>query len=303
MINDKLKRKGQKFERGLAFPEILIVIAILGALAALIFSIGGAFGGKTALANNAQEIINDLRLAKEMTIASDREASWGIYFSMDAPDQYTLFKGVSYAARDVSFDQVHNLSGKIEISSISLTGGGQEVVFDRITGQTLQGGTVSLRLKSDLAQVATIRVESSGKITLGQDSAPDQADLIKDSRHVHFDYGRQVDTSTENLILIFTLADNSTMGQEIIIANYFDSGRILWQGEVAVDGQNQKLENLNHRLNNPDTQFSIKRDKRYNTKKLRIEISGDATGDLLEYSADGQTSAGTSIYASTPAWQ
>ena len=87
-------------------------------------------------------------------------------------------------------------------------------------------------------------------------SSPSDENRIKDSRHVHFDYSRVIFTATERLILTLDY-DSSPIIQEIIIANNLQDGQIFWQG------QNIKIQT--HRLNSPDTQFSIHRDKRYNT--------------------------------------
>lgn len=124
----------------------------------------------------------------------------------------------------------------------------------------------------------------------------------RDSRHVHFDYSRLISTSTESLILTFTY-DSSTLQETILIADNLKEGQIFWEGEINVGGEIQKLKIHTHRLNNPDTQFSIHRDRRYNNKALKIEISGDSSGSLIEYSADGLSTTKTSIYASEPQWQ
>lgn len=123
---------------------------------------------------------------------------------------------------------------------------------------------------------------------------PSDENRIKDSRHVHFDYSRVISIAAERLILTFDY-DGSPIIQEIIIADNLQDGQIFWQG------QNIKIQT--HRLNNPDTQFSVYRDRRYNVKSLKIEISSDSSGDLIRYQADGQTIKGNSIYVADPNWQ
>jgi len=125
-------------------------------------------------------------------------------------------------------------------------------------------------------------------------SLPSDESRIKDSRHVHFDYSRVISIAAERLILTFDY-DSSPIIQEIIIADNLQDGQIFWEG------QNIKIQT--HRLNSPDTQFSVHRDKRYNTKNLKIEISGDSSGDLIQYQSDGQTAKGSSIYVTDPNWQ
>lgn len=124
---------------------------------------------------------------------------------------------------------------------------------------------------------------------------PSDASRIKDSRHVHFDYSRVISTGAEKLTLIFANPPGPDVSQEILIADNLRDGQIFWEG------QNIKIQT--HRLNNPDTQFSVHRDRRYNSKALKVTISGDATGDLIQYQADGQTIEGNSIYATNTSWQ
>ena len=82
------------------------------------------------------------------------------------------------------------------------------------------------------------------------------------------------------------------------------SSQFYWEGEVNVNGQNQKIKIHTHRLNDPDTLFSVHRDMRFNDKALKISISGDPSGNLIEYSADGLTTTESSVFVSGPLqWQ
>ena len=168
-----------------------------------------------------------------------------------------------------------------------------------MTGIASQSGKISLRLKTDPSKVRTIAIQSSGQITLGEEPSPTDTDRIKDSRHIHFDYSRVIDTANEKLILTF----EGGVIKEIVISENLKDGQIYWEGEVDVGGQIQKIKIHTHRLNNPDTQFCIHRDRRFNNKSLTITISGDLSGSLIEYSADGLNTTKTSIYATNPQWQ
>ena len=289
-------------EKSFTLIEVLAMVGILIVLIAISIPALRFFQKETDLNNTTEEIINNLRLAQNKTLASERASQWGVYFSTSSePHQYTLFKGVNFALRDSSFDEIHKLPKSLEIYEINLGGGG-EVVFERVTGSTNQSGNVSLRLKTDLSKTKSLFIQSSGKVVLGGEAAPTDTNRIKDSRHTHFDYSRPITTTTEILKLTFAY-DSSTATKDIIIADNLKDGQIYWDGQVDVGGQIQKLKIHTHRLNSPGSQFSIHRDKRYNTKALTVEISGDSSGNLIQYDAAGQTTKGTSIYASTPSWQ
>jgi len=292
---------------GLTIPELLVAISVMLILFLLTLTTFIHIQKESDLNNSAEEIINTLRLAQNKTLASEGASQWGVYFTTSTdPHQYVLFKGDSYLNRTTSSDEVHQLSKSIEIYEIDLWGG-NEVVFEKVTGytsSTSQIGKVSLRLKDEPLKTKTIYVENSGLISLTNPSTLSDQNRLKDSRHVHFDYTRQISTSTEKLILIFTYDTFSTT-KEIIIADNIKDNQVYWEGEVDAGGEIQKIKIHTHKLNDPATgsQFCIHRDRRYNTKAITIEISGDSSGNLISYDAAGQTIKGNSIYVSEPIWQ
>jgi len=294
--NPKLEIQNKK---GFTLTELIIVIGILVILIAISASTFIFFRKESDLNSNSEKIINILRRVQNKTLASEGLSQYGVYFDDSvSPHQYTLFKGASYASRDVSFDEIYKLTRNIEIYEIDLNGG-NEVVFEQLTGVATQSGNVSLRLKSDLTETQIIYVENSGLIGISIPSVPASVP-VKDSRHVHFNYTRVIDTATENLTLTF---DGSVIETIVIINNINEDGQIYWEGEVEVGGDTQIIKIHSHNLNNPDTDFCIHRDRRYNNKSLVINISGDITGTLIEYSADGLTTNSTSINVNGLEWQ
>lgn len=286
---------------GFTLIEILIIVGIFIILIFLSAQVFPYFQKEVTLNNSAEEIINNLRLAQNKTLASEGASQYGVYFDTSTnPHQYTLFKGVNYANRVISQDEVHKLSKIIEIYENTLAG--SEVVFNRLNGESSQTGKISIRLKDTPSRFKTVSIQASGNIILGEETSPSDNSRVKDSRHVHFDYSRAIDTLTETITLTF-FYDSSTVTQDIVIQNNMEGGQIFWEGEVNVNGQNQRIKIHSHRLNNPDTLFSVHRDRRFNDRALRITISGDASGNLIEYSADGLTTTSTSFFVSNRLWQ
>lgn len=285
-------------KRGFTLPELLVIVAILIILTALTVPFFRYFGEELDLNNSAEGIINSLRLAQNKTLASEGFSQWGVYFTTTTvPHQYILFKGPSFALRDALFDEYQNLPNSVEISEIQLDGT-NEVVFNRINGTANQSGSITLRLKNDFSKTKTIFIESSGQVGLSGPSVPINSRL-KDSRHVHFDYSRLIATTTETITLTF----ESTVIENIVIAENLKDGQIYWEGGVNVGGEIQKIKIHTHRLNNPDTQFSIHRDRRYNNKSLVVTISGDGSGTVIDYSADGLNTTSNSVFVSNLQWQ
>jgi type II secretory pathway pseudopilin PulG len=286
-------------KNGFTLLESLVIIGILIILTGMAVPALRFFQKESDLNNSAEEIINTLRLAQNKTLASEGASQWGVYFSTSTtPHQFTLFKGTSFASRDPVFDEVHKLPELIKISEIDLAGS-REIVFEQVTGITNQFGSVSLELESDPTKTKTIYIENFGQIGLTNSSVPSDANRIKDSRHLHFDYSRQIATSTEDLVLTF----EGSFVETIIIADNIRNGQIFWEREVSVGGEIQKLKIHTHRLNDPltGTQFCIHRDRRNNNKALTIDID-DTTdpdpGTLITYTAQGEAATGTSVYIS-----
>jgi len=282
--------------------ETLVVISISILLAAMTVPAWRYFQKKSSLKNSVEEIISAVRLTQNKTLASEQSSKWGIWFSSSTnPNQYVIFKGENYASREPGEDIITDLNDLVEIYDLSLAEGGSEIVFERVTGDTKDYGTVSLRLKSDPSENRQIIIESSGRTSSQTGSSPNDLSRIKDSRHVHFDYDRQIDTGSEIITLTF-FYNASSVERDIIIADNLRGGQIDWEGETNVNGDMQKIKIHTHLLNDVSfgTQFCIHRDRRYNDKALTIEISGDSSVDLLQYDADGNITQGTSIYVSEP---
>ncbi|MDO8436165.1 MAG: hypothetical protein Q7S82_02140 [bacterium] len=279
--------------------EVLVVVGVLVILLAISVPAFKVFYKESDLNNSVEEIINALRLAQSNALASEGASQYGVYFSTTTlPQQYILFKGASYGTRTILADVIYSLPESVEIYQLDF----DEAVFEKITGKTIQSGKVYLRLKDNLSKTKSIYVEKSGQIGLVASVLASDENRIKDSRHIHIDYGRIISVLTEKIVLTFESGTTKT----IIIADNMAGNQIFWEGEVDVAGSIQKIKIHTHRLNGPDTQFSIHRDRRYNTKPLKIDID-DAPdpdpGTLLEYSADGLTTTSTSLYVTNFQWQ
>ena len=287
-----------KTKNGFSLIELLVALAILVVLSTIsvAFFISLQKGGQ--LNNVSEEVVNVLKIAQSKTLSSQEDSQYGVYFNTTtSPHQYVLFKGGNYSSRDISFDQVHSIPDITEFYQID-TGGDNEIVFDRLTGATENSGHISLKLKNDDSQTKIIYIANSGAVGFTPISVPSDTRL-KDSRHTHFDYNRIIDIYTERITLTF---DDSVI-KEIPISLNLAGAQFYWEGKVNVGGTDQIIKIHSHRLNNPDTQFCVHRDLRFNNKTLKITISGDVTGSLAEYSADGLITNFYSIYVNNFLWQ
>jgi prepilin-type N-terminal cleavage/methylation domain-containing protein len=280
---------------GFTIIELVIVIAILVLLSAIAIPDFISFQKKTDLDNSIQEFASALRTAQSKTLSSENDSQYGVYLKTSvSPNQYILFKGTSYAGHDAASDHIYSLKNTSEFFNISL-GGGNEIVFDKLTGVSEESGSVSARIKTDTSYSKTVYISNSGAVGFSAPVAPSDSNRTKDSRHLEVAYSRVINTGSENIVLTF---DNSQT-KTIQINSFLQDGELQWQGTVTVGGSDQKVEISTLRLNNADTLFNIHRDRRYNDKSLKITISGDSSGSIAEYSADGLTVSHSSIYVSS----
>lgn len=295
------KKKNKKYKNGAGFTliEIMIVVAVLVILVIASVSSLVTFRKKSSLNNSVEEITSIIEYAQNKTLASEGSSQYGVYFdTTTSPHEYILFKGSNFLSRDVSFDKVYKVFESVEFYDINLNGG-NEIVFKKITGMTDQVGSISLRLKNDNTETETIHINGVGNIGLNDPAIPLE-NLVIDSRHLHFNYNRLIDVATESIFLTFP---NNGEVKEIIISDYLKDGIFNWEGEINVGGEVQKLKIHTHMLNNPNSQFCIHRDRRYNNESLIISISADGSGNVVEYSGDGLTTNYSSIYVEDLIWQ
>lgn len=287
----------------MALVELLISIFILVILFSMAVSFIHLFQQDASLVYSVEGVFNALKLAQSKSQASAVASRWGVYFSTSTSDhKYIIFKGLSYAARDSAYDEEHRLMSGVVFSEINL-GGNQEVVFHPLTGLLEHSGSLTLSVTKNNPQQRTLYL-SGYLTTLEAQGIPPDIGLIKDSRHVHLDYSRAIDTANESVVLTF---EGGTI-RTIKIGDFLAGGQFSWEGIVDVAGQKQTLLIHTHRLNNPDTQFCLHRERSQNGKGLAIDIDGDAnypafSPTLIYYDGQGTTTQGSSAFVSAPVWQ
>ena len=147
--------------KGLSLLEIIIVIGILALLAALGTGSLLQFSKTTDLNSSVEGSVSLLLEARSKTLSSQEESQYGVHFESD---KIVLFKGAAYSSSD-PLNEETVLPLPIETASISLNGGGSDVIFKRLTGETDQYGTVTFRLKSDTSRTRILIILATGVVS------------------------------------------------------------------------------------------------------------------------------------------
>lgn len=125
----------KKWICGYTLVEIIVVIGIIALLATISTSVYSNFSANEKLKIATMGVVEAIRHAQANTQSGKGDSSWGVkVFS----DSVIIFKGSGYASKDSSYDQSFNFSGGVVASGLS------EIVFAKVTGSTINTGTITL---------------------------------------------------------------------------------------------------------------------------------------------------------------
>lgn len=136
----------------------MIVVAIVVILAALVANPFIGFRNQQALSGAAEEILSVLQQVRVKTLTAEGGSQYGVHFSSN---QVTIFAGAIYNPGNPA-NQSSDLSSAVTISNINLTGGGSDVIFQKLTGVTSQSGTIVVALSSDASETKTVTINGNG---------------------------------------------------------------------------------------------------------------------------------------------
>lgn len=281
---------------GFTMLELMISMGIVLLLTTLAIPSYRTYQYKSDLGSQVDEFVGQISLAREKTISSDVSSSWGIRISTSTvPQKIIMFNGNSYNSRDASADIITDINEKVIVAEADFAGE-DWVVFKRVTGQASTTGYITLELALDPSYSETVYLNQEGVTDLAPFSPP-ASGRITDSRHIHLLYTRTIDTANDHIELY---VDGLVIADEIItIGEYLEDGQFVWSGEVEnEDGSIQELAIRTHELNNPDTVFSIHRERHLNERPLGVHILNDSAlrPNLINYGSSGTWATGSSIF-------
>jgi Tfp pilus assembly protein FimT len=157
-VQRHLPRSKRSSASGVTIIEILLVIALGSLLIGLVILSLGKVNTAEALDKSADTIVSALSEARSMTLSSVADSRYGVHFD---PDQVVLFRGAVYDP-GASTNVPTALNARVTIQNIALSGGGSEVIFDKLTGKTSYNGSVEVALKGATTTYKTIIISATG---------------------------------------------------------------------------------------------------------------------------------------------
>lgn len=138
---------------GFSLIEVMLAIAIIALLGGIAVPIYQNFLFQDDLTIATNTTAESLRRAQFLSQSVEGDESWGVYLGNS---KITLFKGSSYATREVDFDEDFKLEASIAPTGIN------EIVFDKFTGYPQQVGDIILSTENE---TKTITINEKGIVS------------------------------------------------------------------------------------------------------------------------------------------
>lgn len=146
-------------QKGFTMIELVVVLAVMVLLMAVIMTPFRTFRNSKALDTTSEETLALLSEARGNTLSAKDGYQYGVHFEAA---QMVLFRGASYSNGDTVNNKVVTLDNALELTAITLAGGGSDVLFDKLTGKTSMPGSIVIRVKSDTSKLRTITIGGTG---------------------------------------------------------------------------------------------------------------------------------------------
>ena len=146
--------------KGFTLIEILIAVGIM----ALLFGLSAqpllTFYRNIRFQGAVENVLTMLDEARKSTLSSYNSSQYGVHFETN---RVVLFRGATFTEPNPENEE-YNFSDIIEISTISLAGGVDDVIFERISGETSATGTIEVSLLAGSTTSKLITVHGSGLV-------------------------------------------------------------------------------------------------------------------------------------------
>ena len=147
---------------GFSLVEMIVSIAIGAILVATVVVSFSSFRNNKIVDISADQILSVINEARVKAVSSEDYSRFGVRLEAG---RVVFFKGDIFTEPNSSNIETP-LSLLVEISDISLNGGGADIVFQKLTGKTSNYGSLRVRLKSDNNKYKIISVKPTSIVNI-----------------------------------------------------------------------------------------------------------------------------------------
>ncbi len=146
---------------GFTIVELLMGMVILVLVSGIVWVSFRGYNRRQVLEGAAQTVVAMLNDARARTVNGRGAEQHGVHIE---DTSVVLFVGASYSPSSATNETVL-LDTQTIVADISLSGGGSEVIFEKLTGETAHNGTLTIELVSDPTQQRTVTIQNTGLIS------------------------------------------------------------------------------------------------------------------------------------------
>lgn len=157
MIQNKTQYRGTG-QGGFTLIELLVSVVIIIVVGVFIVSGFERFFTDRSIDGTVAQIHAMLNKARHQTLTAKNGSAYGVRFNTQA---VYLYQGAFSSSSPVD---IISINGVAKISSISLTGGTNDIRFTKLTGEANATGTVVVSLSDNASTTRTITVYQSGLV-------------------------------------------------------------------------------------------------------------------------------------------
>lgn len=162
-MNRNMRSSYNTRDRGVTLLEVIVVSAIMILLATFIVGIFSRYRDEQVLNAEISAVAALLNEARSQTLSSYEGSEYSVHFEAA---RAVLFKGLTFTEPS-TYNKEVTLNPAVTLSSIIINGGGNNITFERLTGEaTTTYGTTTVSLTLDSSKKRDVVVSRSGNISV-----------------------------------------------------------------------------------------------------------------------------------------
>ena len=152
----------QNKNKGFSMVEVVIAVLIVGIISGVAIFAFSSLKNKQVLQNEVNNLISILEETRSLTTSGKEALNYGIFFEPNS-NRTVQFRGDVYDPNSPT-NKEYLLAPSVLILEVNLNGGGTEVVFERLKGETNDFGSIVLGLVDATTTKETVEVYQTGTI-------------------------------------------------------------------------------------------------------------------------------------------